>query len=59
MPVWAGLIWLHAPLAEPGLLTFGLATTLTLVVAALSWRFVERPANGGKVRFPFPRTARG
>jgi peptidoglycan/LPS O-acetylase OafA/YrhL len=42
-------------LDDPGPLAFGVVSTCAVLVAAVSWRFLERPFNGLKARFPYAR----
>jgi Kef-type K+ transport system membrane component KefB len=44
---------LHIPLPQSGIIMFCIYTTLTLTIAALSWRFIESPLLKVKERFDF------
>jgi len=54
--IWANMLVHHSSL--PGLVNFSLVITATFASAALSWKFVEKPALGlkssGLIAFKFP-----
>jgi len=56
---WPLLVFARSlELRAPPLAVSGLAVAMSLVLAALSWRFVETPARSRAPRFPFGRLAR-
>ena len=51
------LVGLHVPFPSVGIGRFVVVYAASIGVAALSWKFIERPINSLKRHFPYTRTA--
>lgn len=49
----------HLPLLDKGPVLFLIATSMTVAMAALSWKFLEQPFNRLKRHFPYEPEAPG
>ena len=57
---WRLLSVARLPLLDKGPLLFLIVTSITVAMAALSWKFLEQPLNGLKRYFPYePKRVQG
>ena len=50
---WKLLSVAHLPPLDKGPVLFLIVTSVTVAMAALSWKFLEQPLNGLKRHFPY------